>query len=229
MQTVTTNGTATAAAFDDGRPIIAKTGTTSSYLSAFFLGAIPQASLTVGIFTNEQGDQICNAQGKDCQQNKETLQYLGGASGQTGFGGYWPARIWHSFMQTVYGNTQPQDFQSPQFSGQAWDQMPKAKKTTKKNNNNGNGNGGGRHGNPIGQPSVGTSTGTATSTASPSASASATSTCFPAFENCNGNGNGTTTGATSAGAVVGGGLLAVLPGSLLWNRVSRRRKKRKQP
>jgi membrane peptidoglycan carboxypeptidase len=236
MQTVTTDGTATAAAFDDGRPIIAKTGTTSSYLSAFFVGAIPQAALTVGIFTNEQGDQICNAQGKDCKANTETLADLGGASGQTGFGGYWPARIWHSFMQNVYGNSPVEDFLTPQFSGSAWDQMPKAKSTTKPSHNgngNGNGNGGGHHGNPIGQPSSNPSTGTATVPASPTATATptATSTCFAGFGNCgggNGGGTGGTSGNTSAGAAVGGGLLAVLPGSLLWNKISRRRKKRKR-
>jgi membrane peptidoglycan carboxypeptidase len=232
METVTTNGTAIAASFDDGRPIIAKTGTTTSYLSAFFLGAIPQASLTVGIFTNEQGDQICNAQGTDCKANTETLADLGGSSGQTGFGGYWPARIWHSFMQNVYGNTQVEDFLSPQFSGSAWDQMPKAKSTKKATTHNGNGNGH-NHGNPITEPSEPTTTASSTATASPTATATAsptaTATCIDGFGDCNGGGgggNGTTSNTTAAGAAVGGGLLAVLPGSLLWNKLARRRKKR---
>ena len=38
----------------DGRPIIGKTGTTETAQSAFFLGAIPQYSLTIGMFTNQQ-------------------------------------------------------------------------------------------------------------------------------------------------------------------------------
>ena len=78
----TINGTGTAAAMSDGRPIIAKTGTTDSAQSAFFIGAIPQYALTVGIFTENQGNHTT-----------ETLNGLGGNVGG-GFGGYWPARIW---------------------------------------------------------------------------------------------------------------------------------------
>jgi membrane peptidoglycan carboxypeptidase len=144
MSTVdTANGTAPAAAFTDGRPVISKTGTTSSYKSAFFIGAIPQASLAVGIFTQQQGDQICNAQGKDCKTNSETLANLGGTSGQTGFGGYWPARIWHSFMEAAYGNTPIEYFQQPQFSGQIWNMVPKGMGTHHKKKSSGGGTGGG--------------------------------------------------------------------------------------
>ena len=53
----TINGTGTAAAMSDGRPIIAKTGTTDDAQSAFFIGAIPQYALTVGIFTDSQSDK----------------------------------------------------------------------------------------------------------------------------------------------------------------------------
>jgi membrane peptidoglycan carboxypeptidase len=230
MQTVTTDGTATAAEMTDGRPIIAKTGTTSSYLSAFFVGAIPQAALTVGIFTNEQGDQICNAQGGDCKPNTETLANLGGASGQTGFGGYWPARIWHSFMESAYASTPIEDFLTPEFSGSAWDQMPKTQSTKQNTHHNGNGNGNGHnHGNPVTDPTEPATGDSSTATASPSASASptATSTCIEGFGDCNGGGGGgTTSNSTEAGAAVGGGLLAVLPGSLMWNKLARRRKKR---
>ena len=48
-------GTAPNAGLADGRELIAKTGTTNLSQSAFFIGAIPQFSLAVGMFTNEQG------------------------------------------------------------------------------------------------------------------------------------------------------------------------------
>ncbi len=48
-------GTAPNVGLADGRQIIAKTGTTNLSQSAFFIGAIPQFSLAIGMFTNEQG------------------------------------------------------------------------------------------------------------------------------------------------------------------------------
>jgi membrane peptidoglycan carboxypeptidase len=104
----TVNGTGTAAAMSDGRPIIAKTGTTDNAQSAFFVGAIPQYALTVGIFTAKQGDKT-----------KETLNGLGGNVGG-GFGGYWPARIWNTFAENEWASTPVQQFQTPIFTGQTW-------------------------------------------------------------------------------------------------------------
>ena len=104
----TINGTGTAAAMSDGRPIIAKTGTTDSAQSAFFIGAIPQYALTVGIFTENQGNH-----------STETLNGLGGNVGG-GFGGYWPARIWRTFAEDQFAPLPIQQFPSPQFTGQTW-------------------------------------------------------------------------------------------------------------
>lgn len=105
----TINGTGTAAAMSDGRPIIAKTGTTDDAQSAFFIGAIPQYALTVGIFTENQSSS-----------SKETLNGLGGNVGG-GFGGYWPARIWHTFAEDQFASLPIEQFPPPQFTGQAWD------------------------------------------------------------------------------------------------------------
>jgi membrane peptidoglycan carboxypeptidase len=104
----TVNGTGTAAAMSDGRPVIAKTGTTDKAQSAFFIGAIPQYALSVGIFTENQGDKT-----------KETLNSLGGNVGG-GFGGYWPARIWNTFAENEWASTPIQQFQTPVFTGQTW-------------------------------------------------------------------------------------------------------------
>ena len=38
----------------NGQEIIAKTGTTNTAQSAFFIGAIPTQALAVALFTNEQ-------------------------------------------------------------------------------------------------------------------------------------------------------------------------------
>ena len=55
MLDTTVNGTAVNAANGlGGLQIIAKTGTTSNYLSGFFLGAVPQYAMVVGMFVNEQ-------------------------------------------------------------------------------------------------------------------------------------------------------------------------------
>ena len=104
----TVNGTGTAAAMSNGQPIIAKTGTTDNAQSAFFIGAIPQYALTVGIFTENQSDKT-----------KETLNGLGGNVGG-GFGGYWPARIWNTFAENEWASTPVQQFQTPIFTGQMW-------------------------------------------------------------------------------------------------------------
>jgi membrane peptidoglycan carboxypeptidase len=110
MLKTTVDGTATAAAMSDGRPIIGKTGTTTGSKSAFFVGGIPQDVLAVGIFTKEQGNN-----------NSETLTTLGGG----GFGGTWPAAIWHSFAESSWASMPVENFLSPQFTGQAWLQLPK--------------------------------------------------------------------------------------------------------
>ncbi len=118
MEDTTVNGTAVNAAVGlGGRQIIAKTGTTSNYLSGFFIGAIPQYTLVVGLFVNQQDSSVTSA---------NNLADLGGG----GFGGYWPANIWNTFAQAEFANLTPQTFPSPQFSGQLWNQigpLPKAK------------------------------------------------------------------------------------------------------
>ena len=82
----TSYGTAPVAAMSNGQEIIAKTGTTNTAQSAFFIGAIPSQALAVAIFTNQQG------------KGTQTLDGLGGNS-QGGFGGTWPATIWHTYAE----------------------------------------------------------------------------------------------------------------------------------
>ena len=98
----------------DGRELIAKTGTTNLSQSAFFIGAIPQFSLAIGMFTNEQG---CPASIAGCTAaaNQESapppgLQTLYGVGNLPGYGGEWPATIWHAYAQKMFGTMTVKSF-----------------------------------------------------------------------------------------------------------------------
>ncbi len=99
------------ATMSDGRPIIGKTGTTNTAQSAFFIGGIPQYTLAVGIFTQNQSDHT-----------SQTLNGLGGLS-QGGFGGTWPAMIWHSFAEKEFARLPVRQFPAPPFTGSKWVQV----------------------------------------------------------------------------------------------------------
>ena len=88
-------GTAPTAGLSNGQEIIAKTGTTNTAQSAFFIGAIPSQALAVALFTNEQGSQ----RGPTASQ---TLDDLGGTVPNGGDGGTWPAAIWHTYAQDEF-------------------------------------------------------------------------------------------------------------------------------
>ena len=110
MEMTTVDGTGTAAAYGLGsRQIIAKTGTTSGSTAGFFIGAIPQYSLVVGMFVANPAN------------TSESLVPLTGG----GFGGYWPAKIWNTFAQAEFANLPQQTFQNPVFSGANWNQVGK--------------------------------------------------------------------------------------------------------
>jgi membrane peptidoglycan carboxypeptidase len=114
------------------RPTIGKTGTTDNYQSAFFLGAIPQYSLAVGMFTNHQNGSLTDPQ---------TLGGLAQVSGQGGgFGGAWPTTIWRTFMNNEFSGLPIEQLPTPNFScctasGQPfikWNQVPKQPRKPKK-------------------------------------------------------------------------------------------------
>ena len=108
MEMTTVDGTGTAASLGPDRPIIGKTGTTTQSKSAFFIGAIPQWSLAVGIFVEQQN-----------LNSQQSLTALGGG----GFGGAWPAAIWHTFMSDEFGNLPIDQFLNPVFTGEKWNQV----------------------------------------------------------------------------------------------------------
>jgi membrane peptidoglycan carboxypeptidase len=191
-------GTAPVTAMSNGQEIIGKTGTTNSAQSAFFIGAIPSQSLAVAIFTNQQG------------KGWQTLHNLGGNS-QGGFGGTWPATIWHTYAEDMFVRLGVQPFPTPVFTGQAWNQVPpgmrKAAKEHKKHDPNGNGDqngqGPGRGGSPRPWP---------------------TFSCDPELVTCQpeSTGPGANGSPVGPGAAVGA-VFAGLPATCLWVRRRRRR------
>jgi membrane peptidoglycan carboxypeptidase len=108
----TLQGTGTNAEMADHRPMIGKTGTTSTAQSAFFLGAIPQYSFAVGIFTNNQNASTA--------VGAQTLNNLGGLGG---YGGDWPALIWHAYAEKEFAQLPIEQLPTPDFGGSAWNLM----------------------------------------------------------------------------------------------------------
>jgi membrane peptidoglycan carboxypeptidase len=211
MSETTNFGTATIAAMSNGQEIIAKTGTTNTAQSAFFIGAIPQQALAVALFTNEQG------------KGKQSLNGLGGAS-QGGFGGTWPAAIWHTFAENVFVPMGVEQFNPVVFTGTPVNLVPPNLRHTGKPKK--------KKGNPTGNP-------TAQPTTSPNPYPYPTYSCDPKVVTCRPDpapsatatatvpgipGQGTQdVNGTAVGAAVGGGFTA-LPATCLW--VRRRTRKR---
>jgi len=104
-------GTAPNAAMSDGQEIIAKTGTTNTAQSAFFIGAIPKQTLAVAIFTNEQG------------KGTQSLNNLGDVY-EGGYGGTWPANIWHTYAEDEFVPMGVEQFTPPVFTGATWNELP---------------------------------------------------------------------------------------------------------
>jgi membrane peptidoglycan carboxypeptidase len=213
MSKVAYDGTGAAAGMSDGRPIIAKTGTTNTAQSAFFIGAIPQESLAIGIFTNHQSGLASDPQ---------TLNGLGGIS--QGFGGTWPAMIWHTYAQNMFLPLGVEQFEPAVFTGAKWTLVPPGllkPKHPKKQHNDQNPNPGnpgptmppGPGGGPNPYP---------------------TYSCDPSVVTCNPNQQGGTGGggnqsvSTVEAGAAAGGVFAGLPATGLWVRRRSRKQVRKR-
>ena len=201
-------GTAPVAAMSNGQEIIAKTGTTETAQSAFFIGAIPTQALTVALFTHDQNGQ----------KGGQSLNLLGGQS-QGGFGGTWPATIWHTYAENMFVPLGIEKFQPVVFTGQKWNEVPPnlrsvgKKHPKKKHDQNPNSGNGGfpspppGNGNPNPYP---------------------TYSCDPSVVTCNpnapggGGGNTQSVSAVEAGTAMGG-IVAGLPATCLWARRRARR------
>jgi penicillin-binding protein 1A len=96
MQAVVQYGTGTAAALGN-RPVAGKTGTTENYSDAWFVGYTPQLSTAVWM-----GDPA----------GRTPMRDVGGIRV---FGGTYPARIWHQYMQYALEDMPAVPFRTPGF------------------------------------------------------------------------------------------------------------------
>jgi membrane peptidoglycan carboxypeptidase len=102
----TINGTGYPNATWPGRPVIGKTGTLGNgnlASEAWFVGAIPQYAMAVGMWTNSQ------------TQNLDNLPSLGGIGGS--FGGAWPAATWKAFMGSKFASLPVVALPTPNYAG----------------------------------------------------------------------------------------------------------------
>jgi 1A family penicillin-binding protein len=90
MRSVITNGTATEAQLSDGRPAAGKTGTTSDFRDAWFVGYVPQLSVAIWIGNDD---------------------YSPMANGVTG--GVYVAPIWRKFMERALAGQPIEQFPVP--------------------------------------------------------------------------------------------------------------------
>jgi len=127
------------------RPTIGKTGTTDQAQSAFFIGAIPQYSLAVGMFTNSQNEL----------PGGQTLNILSSVNGQGGgYGGAWPTTIWQTFMNNEFSRLPIVQLPTPDFNGfTKWVQVIPPK--PKVHHLHPGGPCGPKHGHPFGGPCPG--------------------------------------------------------------------------
>ncbi len=96
MQAVVQYGTGRAAALPD-RPVAGKTGTTEDYSDAWFVGYAPQLSTAVWM-----GDPA----------KRTPMRDVGGIRV---FGGTYPAKIWHEYMESALAGAPVISFKSPGF------------------------------------------------------------------------------------------------------------------
>jgi len=101
LQRVITEGTGKRARLVDGRPVAGKTGTTTNYGDAWFVGYTPQ--LAVAVWTGYPN---------------RLVPMLTDYHGSPVAGGTYPALIWKSFMERAlpYLRDEPEDFPSPRFA-----------------------------------------------------------------------------------------------------------------
>jgi len=121
----TAEGTAAGLGLTNGQTVIAKTGTTNLAQSAFFLGATQRDAMAIGMFVNKSGcpprlEQICKSTQSLSYAPPHGLQTLFGVGGLAGYGGQWPALIWHDFFMKNFNGETPMAWPGPNNDGTAW-------------------------------------------------------------------------------------------------------------
>jgi membrane peptidoglycan carboxypeptidase len=130
-------GTAHGLGLTNGQTVIAKTGTTNLSQQAFFMAATQRDAFAIGMFVNKPGchlpasDQyLCTSQRALSYAPPPGLQTLFGVGGLAGYGGQWPALMWHSYFMKEFNSLPPIAWPGPNNDGTAWNmigQRPKPK------------------------------------------------------------------------------------------------------
>jgi membrane peptidoglycan carboxypeptidase len=123
----TAGGTAAGLGLTNGQTLIAKTGTTNLSQSAFFMAATPRYAMADALFVNHPGCTLrrsqqykCNLSGALAYAPPPGLQTLFGVGGLSGYGGQYPAYIWHQFFMQNFNNLPVQNFLPVNSDGQKW-------------------------------------------------------------------------------------------------------------
>jgi len=218
----TGGGTAAGLGLTNGQPVIAKTGTTNLSQSAFFMGATPRYAMAVALFVNHPGCTLrkseqykCATTGSLAYAPPAGLQTLFGVGGLSGYGGQYPAYIWHQFFMQNYNTLPVQNFLPVNNDGVKWNlygTLPKPHHHDHGQQGDGQGQQGGHHclfgrhpgqchqGGPSPTPSVGPTT---PPTGFPTPSGSPT-------KHPGGFSNASATGSGGAGAGAGAVALALV-------------------
>jgi membrane peptidoglycan carboxypeptidase len=124
----TAGGTADGLGLTNGQTVIGKTGTTNLAQSAFFMGATPKYAMAVGMFVNsphcpKRLESTCTSQAALAYAPPPGLQTLFGVGGLPGYGGEWPASIWHTFFMNNFNSQAPVAFPPVNNDGTLWNLM----------------------------------------------------------------------------------------------------------
>jgi membrane peptidoglycan carboxypeptidase len=125
-------GTAAGLGLTNGQTVIAKTGTTNLSQSAFFMGATPREAMAVGMFVERPTCNLPAAQQYLCHSTSALafapppgLQTLFGVGGWSGYGGQWPAVIWHTYFLREFNGMAPVPWPPLNNDGAKWNLMGK--------------------------------------------------------------------------------------------------------
>jgi membrane peptidoglycan carboxypeptidase len=140
-------GTANGLGLTNGQTVIAKTGTTNLSQSAFFLGATPRYAMAVGMFVSKPHcpaslQSLCTSTQALAFAPPAGVQTLFGVGGFAGYGGQWPAVIWHDYFMKNFNSQPVQSWPAlPANFGSAWNLVPPLPKPKPKPQQCDNGNG----------------------------------------------------------------------------------------
>jgi membrane peptidoglycan carboxypeptidase len=231
-------GTAAGLGLTNGQTVIAKTGTTNLSQSAFFMGATPKEAMAVGMFVSHPGCTLPASEQYYCSSTSAIafappagLETLFGVGGLSGYGGQYPALIWHDFFMDRFNNQAPVAFPPVNGDGTKWNlmgQLPKPKPKPQPTQQGGGGSPGcghHHHGfglgpcghNPNPTPSVGPS-----SSPTPSVSPTGSPTHHPVF----GPRDDATSGGTGAGVFALAAVVIAGPSLSVVGRLRDRRRRK---